>query len=165
MNPLPHENLLGTLGEVGAAFVGFSLIASLLRPEDSVESKRRFEAIRNVAEMSLLAVGASFLPIVVHAYGWGVGDTWRISSLLFALAWLLFMGSAIVRRRLIDAPILNQVFSSAVICATAIALGLLLYNIAFATTGAGARYATAVLILLGLTGALFVWAVFRPRSN
>jgi len=72
---LPHENLLTTTCGVAAAFVGFSLVVSLLRP---VLSGDRWQilAIRNVAEIGLIVIG-SFLPLVIHAYGWSRDHTWR----------------------------------------------------------------------------------------
>ncbi len=65
MTPLPHENLLTALGEVSAAFVGFSLVVGILRSRlaSSAKETRRFYATREVAENGLLAVGAAFLPL------------------------------------------------------------------------------------------------------
>jgi len=57
---MPSE-ILVTVAEVAAAFVGFSMVVGLLSP-GSPDSQQRFNAIRDVAEISLITVGGpSFL--------------------------------------------------------------------------------------------------------
>ena len=71
MNPLPHENLLIALAEVAAAFVGFSLVVGILRARSAGSAKeaRGFYSMRDVAEIGLVSVFTSLLPLVIHAFG------------------------------------------------------------------------------------------------
>ena len=64
---LSQQDLLSTLAEVSAAFVGFSMIVSLFR--SSAVSKSRVLSVRDVAETSLArsigAVSAVLLALVI----------------------------------------------------------------------------------------------------
>ena len=52
LNPLPHENLLTAMGEVAAAFVGFSLVVGVLRARSTGSTKESLSrySMRDVAE-------------------------------------------------------------------------------------------------------------------
>ncbi len=82
LNPLPHENLLTAMGEVAAAFVGFSLVVGVLRARStgSMNEPRRVYSMRDVAEIGLHAVFMSFLPLVIHVFGASADTTWRVAS-------------------------------------------------------------------------------------
>ena len=158
MDPLSHENLLTTLGEVAAAFVGFSIVAGVL----GSGSLRRFHAMRDVAQIGLQAVAAAFLPLAIHAYGASPDVTWRIGSAAYLVVSGLGLGFA-VRARLRRDPgefrsepirnAVNAMFNVGVI-------GLLLFNVVFGGPAAGARYATALLLNLGIAGVQFLAAAF-----
>lgn len=67
MSELPHQEFLFTLAEVAAAFVGSSLISSILRTADG--GSTRFLLMRDVAQISLTAVAGSFLPYLLFHFG------------------------------------------------------------------------------------------------
>lgn len=158
LDPLPHENLLSTLGEVAAAFVGFSIVAGLLRSG----SIRRFHSMRDVAQIGLQAVAASFLPLAIHAYGASPALTWRTASAAFLALWATGLGFAI-KGRLSRDPDEFRVKRVRIAINGALNVtggGLLLFNIALAGPGSGARYASAVLLLLAIAGIQFLDAAF-----
>ena len=158
MDTLPHENLLTTLGEVAVAFVGFSIVAGILR----AGSIRRFHAMRDVAEIGLLAVAAAFLPLAIHAYGTSTDVTWRIASATYLALAALGLGNEFWRRQQLDPdefrgePIRNAVY----VMLTVGGYGLLLFNLFLGGPGSGARYTTAVLLLLAVAGLQFLAAAF-----
>jgi hypothetical protein len=168
MNPLPHENLLMTMGEVAAAVVGFSLVVGLLRSGQGDEAPRFF-SMRDVAEIGLWAVGASFLPLLIHAYGSERETTWNLASIGFLVIWWFGLAISLLRRR----EDRNSIFPGNLLLRGA-ALGalnlsgwcLLLLNIVYGGPTSGARYATAVMLFLAVAGLLFVSATFaRPESR
>lgn len=79
VNALPHESLLQLLVEVSVAFVGFSMLASVLRASVQTERARLF-GFRDVAETSLIAALGSIGPLVLAAFGLPHDMTWRIAS-------------------------------------------------------------------------------------
>ena len=169
MTPLPHENLLTALGEVSAAFVGFSLVVGILRSRSASSAKeaRRFYATREVAENGLLAVGAAFLPLAIHAYGATIDTTWRLASAGFLFFWGLVLGVHMWRRRGVaregfrTEPIQTALFTVLI----AGVAGLLMVNILVGGDSSGARYVTAVLLFLAIVGLLFVYATFSDSEN
>ncbi len=169
MTPLPYENVLTALGEVSAAFVGFSLVVGILRARSASSAKeaRRFHATREVAENGLLAVGAAFLPLAVHAYGATVDTTWRLASEGFILLWVLGLFVHMWRRRRVaregfrTEPIQTALFTVLI----ASGLGLLLVNALVGGDTSGARYVTALLLFLAIVGLLFVYATFSGSEN
>ena len=169
MTPLPHENLLTALGEVSAAFVGFSLVVGILRTRSATSAResRRFHSTRDVAEIGLVAVGAAFLPLAIHAYGTTIDTTWRLGSAGFLFLWGLGFGSSMWRRRGVaregfrTEPILTALFTVLI----AAELGLLIVNILVGGDASGARYVTCVLLLLAMAGLLFVYATFSGSEN
>ena len=150
--------MLTTLGEVAVAFVGFSIVAGILRGG----SIRRFHAMRDVAEIGLLAVGASFLPLAIHAYGAGADLTWQIASAAYLVLGVLGLGIAIWRRQRLDPtefrsePIRNAMNGML----NVVGFGLLLFNLFVGGPGSGARYTTVVLLLLAIAGVQFLAAAF-----
>ncbi len=100
MNPLPLENLLIVLAEVAAAFVGFSLVVGVLRARSAGSAKEAwgFYSMRDVAEIGLVSVFTSILPLVIHAFGANPEATWRIGSASF-LAFGVLSASASLWRR------------------------------------------------------------------
>ena len=66
MDPLEQHDLLLTIAEVAAAFVGFSMIVAALRSQPS-GGDARFHSVRDVVETGLYVVAAAFLPLIVHS--------------------------------------------------------------------------------------------------
>ncbi len=87
--------------------------------------------MRDVAQIGLLAVGASFLPLAIHAYGASPDVTWRIGSAAFVAVWGLGLGLAIRSRQQRDPdefrnePIRNAVNATL----NVVGVGLLLFNV------------------------------------
>ena len=94
---MPREVLL-TIAEVAAAFVGFSMVVGLLRPEES-DRDARFYTIRDVAEIGLIAAAGAFAPVIIELFGLQEAAVWRLSSLGLALAWFAGMSSSLLRYR------------------------------------------------------------------
>ena len=168
MTPLPHENLLTALGEVAAAFVGFSLVVVLrARSASSAKETRRLYSMRDVAEIGLVAVGASFLPLVIHTYGAGPETTWRLASAGVLALLSLGLGSSMWRRRTVtlDGFQTEPIQTAIVLVLNVCGMGLLSINILVGGSTSGARYTTAVLLSLALAGVLFVNATFSNSAN
>lgn len=83
---LSQQDLLSTLAEVSAAFVGFSMIVSLFR--SSADSKSRVLSVRDVAETSLVIAGAALAPILVFEFGLPEESAWGLPSAVLSIAWL-----------------------------------------------------------------------------
>ena len=133
----------------------------------SAKEARRFHATREVAENGLLAVGAAFLPLAVHAYGATVDTTWRLASAGFIFLWVLVFAAHMWRRRRVaregfrTEPIQTALFTVLI----ASGLGLLLVNTLVGGDTSGARYVTALLLFLAIVGLLFVYATFSGLEN
>ncbi len=166
MPPLPHESLLTTLGEVSAAFVGFSLVVGILssRGSETSSQDRNFFSTRDVAELGLLAIAASFLPLTIHAYFVAADAVWQMASAGLLLLWGLGLGASVWRQRGILRKV--SVARLALILGCNLAgLGLLIANLFMRGGSSGGRYVTAVLLLLVLAGLQFVSATFDGSSE
>ena len=128
---------------------------------------RRFLAMRDVAQIGLQAVGASFLPLAIDAYGASPDLTWRIGSAAFLVVWGLGFGHAMRSRQQLDPiefrsePIRNAVYATLNLSG----VGLLLFNVLLGGPGSGARYATAVLLILAIAGLRFLAAAFSTPPD
>jgi hypothetical protein len=168
LNPLPHENLLTAMGEVGAAFVGFSLVVVVLRARSSAsaEESRRLHSMRDVAEIGLVAVAMSFLPLVIHAFGASPETTWRVGS-TSCLAVSLFCAGASSWRRgsWLEGFRSEPIQTVLVTPLQLVIIGLLLVNILAGGPSSGARYVAVVLLALSVAGVLFVNATFKGSED
>ena len=168
VNPLPHENLLTALGEVAAAFVGFSLVVGALRARstDSPEESRSLYSMRDVAEIGLLCVFMSFSPLVIHAFGTSPETAWRVGSASFLVIGVS-AGAASFRRRggflsgfrtePIQAIVTTPLFLGA--------FGLLSVNTLVGGPSSGARHTAAILLVLAVAGVRFVNVTFNSADN
>jgi hypothetical protein len=167
MSELPHLDFLFTAAEVAAAFVGFSLVVSVFRPESSSDAVR-MGSLRDVAEIGLSAIAASFAPYVFHVFDFSSEAIWRASSLLFALGGFVafYLG---YRRfsRLGGAPPWRTapLFALASGVLTLLGSGLLWWNVLSPSARSGPRYVLALLLLLALAGLIFVFAAFRRPDS
>jgi len=160
----PIHDLLGTIGEIAATFVGFSLVVGLFRPADP-SGWIRFYSVRDVAQTGLIATGASFLPFAIQAYGWTSTATWRAASAALLVAWVAGAASGI-RRRLRTQHVGEQLRGRrvpAVLGAGMATAGVILlgYNVAVPGPSSAARYVTAVLLILGVASITFMLATFE----
>ncbi len=168
MNPLPHENLLTAMGEVGAAFVGFSLVVGVLRARYAGSTKEALSrySMRDVAEIGLAGVFMSFLPLVIHAFGASPETTWRVGS-TSCLAVSLFCAGASSWRRgsWLEGFRSEPIQTVLVTPLQLVIIGLLLVNILAGGPSSGARYVMAVLLALAVAGVLFVNATFNSTED
>jgi len=168
LTPLPHENLLTAMGEVAAAFVGFSLVVGVLRARStgSMEEVRRVYSMRDVAEISLHAVFMSFLPLVIHAFGASPDTTWRVGSASFLAIGVLSAGASSRRRGGYIEGFRAEPIQFLVLLPLQIgAIGLILVNILAGGPSSGPRYVAAVLLALSAAGVLFVNATFNSGRD
>ncbi len=168
MTPLPHENLLTVMGEIAAAFVGFSLVVSVLRARSSgsLGETRRFHSMRDVAEIGLVSVFASLLPLVIHAFGASPDATWRIGSASFLALGLLAASASLRRRGGWLVMLRSQPIQTVMILPLQLGvIGLMLVNLLAGGPGSGARYVAAVLLALASSGVLFVNTTFNGARD
>ena len=123
--------------------------------------------MRDVAQIGLQAVGASFVPLAIHAYGASADVTWRVGSAAYLALTALGLGLAIRSRLQLDPgefrsePIRNAV--NGVLNVGVV--GLLLFNVLHGGPASGARYATAVLLNLAIAGLQFLAAAFNSQPD
>jgi hypothetical protein len=86
LQTLPHESVLELLAEISAAFVGFSMLASVFRANTD-DDRVRFVSFRDVAETALLAMLGSVAPLLLHALDWDAERIWRTTSGALAALW------------------------------------------------------------------------------
>jgi hypothetical protein len=67
MDPLAYRDVLLTIAQVAAAFVGFSMVVAAIQSRSS-HSGARFSAIRDVAEIGLYVIAGALLPIGAYAF-------------------------------------------------------------------------------------------------
>jgi hypothetical protein len=168
VNPLPHENLLTALGEVAAAFVGFSLVVGVLRARstDSPEESRSLYSMRDVAEIGLVSVFMSFSPLVIHAFGTSPETAWRVGSASFLVIGV-FGAAASLRRRggWLASFRAEPIQSIAILPLQLGAIGLMAVNALVGGPSSGARHTAAVLLALVVAGVLFVNVTFNSADN
>jgi hypothetical protein len=162
---MPSE-ILVTVAEVAAAFVGFSMVVGLLSP-GSPDSQQRFNAIRDVAEISLITVGGSLVPLAAELFAISEPKLWRACSLGLSVVWLAGCSSSVSRYRKVGVSLLRNdpAWNSPVavlILAGNTALWWSVVSPAGATAG---RYVLSLLALLAVAGVLFVNATFRSRRE
>ncbi len=167
LNPLPHENLLTAMGEVAAAFVGFSLVVGVLRARSSAsaEESRKLHSMRDVAEIGLVAVAMSFLPLVIHAFGASPDTTWRVGSASFLVLGLLSAGASFRRRSGLDYFRSEPIQAVFVLPLQLGAISLMSINLLAGGPSSGPRYVAAVLLALSAAGVLFVNATFQSGRD
>jgi peptidoglycan/LPS O-acetylase OafA/YrhL len=123
--------------------------------------------MRDVAQIGLQAVVASFLPLAIHAYGASPDATWRIASAAFFLLWGVGLGFAIRSRLNLDPAEfrIKRVRIAVNGTLNAGGAGLLLFNVLLGGPSSGARYVTAVLLLLAIAGLQFLSAAFSAPPD
>jgi hypothetical protein len=159
---LAQQELLHTVAEVSAAFVGFSLVVGLF--SDTSSESYRFYALRDVAIVSLFCLGGALIPSVIHGFDVGTEPTWRLASGAFSVAWIAaaLWGIATFRRAVPASQPPRYLWFGPV---SAILGNLLLvWNAVFLTRGGSPLYVTALMLLLVFAALSFVAAVFHGRS-
>lgn len=87
----PTGDFLFTVAEVAVAFAGFAGLVTVLTQRLG-KTEREFDIVRfrDMLLLSLIAAAFSLLPTLPLAFGASDETTWRLSALLFLLAWSAF---------------------------------------------------------------------------
>jgi hypothetical protein len=155
-----ESGLLSLIAEVSIAFIGFSMVVGVLRP-DETHGKVRIESMRAVAETALIAGGGALLALTLSALDLALEWVWRTASLMVAVAWVSAFAHAARRFRGAGTPlVVNSLEAVAMSSVVAAAIGLLLWNVIAPTGPAGGRYAAALTLALVISAKRFVYANF-----
>jgi hypothetical protein len=84
---LENSDLLLATAEVAAAFAGFTAVVSVLDREPSLDPAHRWR-VRGMIENSLLVVCFSLFPFIPGGF-FDAETTWRWSSILLGLSWVV----------------------------------------------------------------------------
>jgi hypothetical protein len=155
---------LALIAEVSVAFVGFSMVVGVLRPEQP-EAAGRVQSMRAVAETGLIAGGGAILALTLNAFDLSHSWVWRISGLVVSLGWLGAFGYAMGRFRVAGERLRSFrrfVFMAPLV---PVANALLLWNVVAPTGSAGARYVAALVVALAISAERFVSATFLSSSD
>jgi hypothetical protein len=140
-------------------FIGLdTMVVGLLSPE-SPDFQARFNAIRDVAEISLIAAGGSLIPLAAGLFVISELTLWRICSLGLSVVWLVGISAAVMRHRKSGVSPPRRDVGVFIVVGHA----LLWWNTVSPTGAAAGRYVIALLALLASAGVLFISATFRSR--
>ena len=160
---LPEQDLLTTIAEVSAAFVGFSMVVGLLRSAPS--NRTRVLSIRDVAETSLVIVGAPLAPALIHGFGLPADVAYRFPSLVLSVAWIAMTLVAINRftRAGVFGALPGVLWFGPL--SQIVAHPLLWWNVLSPDSLSGPRYTVVLVIFLAFAGLSFVVATFHERDE
>lgn len=87
----PVADFLSTVAEVAVAFAGFAGLVTVLT-QRLARTQREFDIVRfrDMLLLSLIAAAFSLFPTLPAAFGASEEATWRVSALLFLVAWVGF---------------------------------------------------------------------------
>jgi hypothetical protein len=167
MDPLAYRDVLLTIAQVSAAFVGFSMVVAAIQSRSS-HPGARFSAIRDVAEIGLYVIAGALLPIGAHAFNLDSTTVWRLSSAVVGSLWILGFTFAQIRFRRAGAGLgLGKLFPIwAAMAIGCVLLGniLLWWNVVVPGGLMAARYLLALVLWLSIAGGLFINATFREPN-
>jgi hypothetical protein len=160
---MEHHDVLLTLGEIAAAFVGFSTIVVVFRSNRSELQRLR---LRGVAEIGIAVLVGSFVPLFLIGFGLSGSGVWRVSSLVFApialTGWILWA-------RKVSAAGYTPAFGrpplAPDIIANVVGQILLWSNVVRPSDGASARYAMALMAFLLIAAMSFVASAFGSPAE
>ena len=156
MQALQHASLLELLAEVSVAFVGFSTLASVLRP--NVQNDRvRFFGFRDVAETGLIATLGSIGPLVLTAFELSPNTTWRLASGAVGAIWIVGATGAVRRQ---DRALIARRTPFFLLTTRAVAALVALLALANVVYPSAARHVLLVVLCLTNSGVLFLFAAF-----
>ncbi len=166
MPDLPHQDFLFTTAEVAAAFVGFSLVVSVFRPDSRTDAVR-MGSLRDVAEIGLSAIATSFAPYVLYLFGFSQETVWRLASLVFAIGGLAAFSLGFRRfSRAGGGPPWRTAPALAISSGAVAIVGsvMLWWNVLVPGPLSPARYIVALLGLLAMAGLIFIFAAFHRTA-
>lgn len=168
MQLLVHHDLLQTLTEVSVAFVGFSMLANVLRRSTGGEFIR-FLGYRDVAATGVIGMLGSLTPLLLHSFGWPGEAVWRWSTAIFGAVYIAAAASSFrrqrdallddvqtIRKRLGANPLFHTIQSSLFVVVVVLAL----INVFAPGPASAARHVLAVAISLVAAGWIFLDATF-----
>ena len=167
MNPLqtlPQESLLQLLAEIGVAFVGFSMLASVVRTNRG-DDKTRFADFRNVAETGLWATLGSVAPLILHALGWQEETIWRAASGGVTLVWAV--GALAANRRqafLVERAKERPIRIASVHTVSASVVGLGAWNVLVSSPSSGGLHVLLIGLCIAQSAQLFLLAGFEDSG-
>jgi hypothetical protein len=159
LQALEHASLLELLAEVSVAFVGFSMLASVLRP--NLQNDRvRFFGFRDVAETSLIATLGSIGPPVLAAFDFSPNATWRLTGGAVGSIWVVG-ATAAVRRQ--DRSLILRRTPFFLITNRAVAVLVALFALANVLYPSAARHVLLVVLCLTNSAVLFLGSAFSTE--
>jgi hypothetical protein len=155
---MEQRDALLTLGEIAAAFVGFSTIVVVFRSGRSELQRLR---LRGVAEIGIAVLVGAFLPLVADGLGSSGSQVWRISSAIFApvalTGWILWARGV---SRAGYRPTFGKLPLAPDVIANVVGQILLWWNVVAPTPAAAARYVMALIAFLMISAMSFVASAF-----
>jgi hypothetical protein len=161
---LPHSDLLTTLAEVAATFVGFSMIAGVIRPESESE-KRRFFRFRHVAEAAVACVGVALLPILIHAFGWDSDQSFLYASIICLIPAVIAPIASWREVGVLSTFRAEPVRTIMTLLLNVCMASLLVINVVAPGPYSAARYIVVLTMLLMTTGLIFIGATFTTEKD
>jgi len=160
-----------TVAEVAVAFAGFAGLVTVLSQRLS-RTQAQFDVarFRDMLLLSLIASAFALFPVLPATFGASEEITWRVSSLLFALAWagygLQGLAAGVRLTRAGTRPFARPLFwnNLAVHLPVTFALLGVAADVGFLAGVRSAVYVTALFATLYLAGAYFV-ALFVSLSR
>lgn len=172
MTPRLNEtDTLLTVAEVAVAFAGFASLVSILgRGTSDADPRVLSLRMRAMLISSLLVVGFSLVPVILHSYGAGPSMSWRASSgllLVTSLGYYWWLQNAIFtlgRWGLTPSRFQRRVIIPTLLLTLLIVTVFLLGNLVLAMP---AIYLTTLALLLFQSGFAFCLIVFSflPRID
>ena len=155
---MEQRDLLLTLGEIAATFVGFSTIVVVFRSNRSELQRLR---LRGVAEIGIAVLVGAFVPVLANGFGLTDSAVWRTSSLIFApvalIGWLLWARTV---ARSGHRPAFGGGLFAPDVLANVLGQVLLWWNVFSPSAGAPTRYVMALLAFLLIAAMSFVTSAF-----
>jgi hypothetical protein len=163
---MADAEFLFTVAEVAVALAGFAALVTIVsqRQHDAAERGRAARHfLLSLVFASLLTVAFALLPYVPLRFGLPADAAWRVSSAIFAVAWVVYVISAMRRIRAITGSVrtLADFFPT-----RRAAFNFALQGVGIVGLAAGAAgllggltvpiYLTSLCITLYVTGTLFV---------
>ncbi len=153
-----------TLGEIAVTLAGFaSVVVVFNRRESGTWERADISRLTGMLASSLMAAFFSMLPVGLQGAGLSEPAAWSVSS--FALGCWMTVGVIVVyrRNRSLPSASYSRALSFFMRASMAVAALLLLLNaFALGLSGGPAVYIFAVVLLLAISGVLFMRLVLLP---
>lgn len=155
---MDQRDALLTIGEIAAAFIGFSTIVVVFRSSRSELQRLR---LRGVAEIGIAVLVGAFLPILASGLGLSGGAVWRVSSAVFApvslMGWMLWARTVAKSGH---QPTFGRTTRAPDVWANLTGQILLWWNVIAPSAAAPTRYVAALMAFLLIAAMSFVSSAF-----